>query len=60
MKLLNKLKRFIGLKNRYTVDEIKEDGKLQAAVILDQVERETLSRRERMERFNQWQKEQGI
>jgi hypothetical protein len=60
MKLFDKLNRAIGIKNKYAVREIKEDGRLKAAALLSNEERQTLSRKERMERFRQWQKEQGL
>jgi hypothetical protein len=44
MKLFNKFKRAVGIKNKYTVREIKEGGKLKA---------------DRLERFRKWRKEQG-
>jgi hypothetical protein len=60
MKLFGKIKKALGLKNKYAVKELKEGGKLRAAVLLAGGERKTLSRKERMERFRQWQKEQGL
>jgi hypothetical protein len=36
------------------VKEIKKDGRLRAAVLLTDEERETLSKAERLERFRQW------
>jgi hypothetical protein len=60
MKLFNKFKRAIGLKNKYAVKEIKQDGKLRAAILLSDDERETLGRKERIERFKMWQTEQGL
>jgi hypothetical protein len=59
MNLFKKFKRAIGLRNKYAVKEIKEDGKLRAAVLLTDDERRTLSKEERIKRFRQWQKEQG-
>jgi hypothetical protein len=59
MNLFSKFKRAIGLKNKYAVTEIKEGGKLKAAVLLTDEEQKTLSKAERLERFRQWQKEQG-
>jgi hypothetical protein len=59
MGLFRKIKKALGLKNKYALREIKEGGKLRAAVLLSDEERETLSKAERMERFRQWQKEQG-
>jgi hypothetical protein len=59
MGLFNKIKRAIGIRNKYAVREIKEHGKLRGAVLLSDEERETLTRKERAERFRQWQKEQG-
>jgi hypothetical protein len=60
MKLFNKFKRAIGLKNKYAVREIKEDGRLRAAVLLGDKEQKTLSKEDRIERFKQWKKEQGL
>jgi hypothetical protein len=60
MGLFNKIKRAIGIKNKYAVREIKENSKLRGAVLLSDEERETLGRKERAERFRQWQKEQGL
>jgi hypothetical protein len=60
MSLFNKFKRAIGLKNKYAVRELKEGGKLRAAVLLTDDERKTLSREDRIKRFKQWQKEQGL
>jgi hypothetical protein len=57
--MLNRLKRAIGIKNKHAVGEIKEHGKLLAAIILDEKDRD-LSRKERIERFKDWQKEQGV
>jgi hypothetical protein len=57
-KLLRKARRFIGLKNRYAVREIKNDkGKLRGAVLVAQGEELTV--KERKERFRAWQEEQG-
>jgi hypothetical protein len=56
--LFSKFKRAIGIKNKYAVREIKEHGKLRAAVIVSDEEQKTLGRKERLERFRQWQKEQ--
>jgi hypothetical protein len=58
MNLFRKRKKALGLKNKYAVKEIKEGGELKAAVLLSDEERKTLSKKERMERFRQWQKEQ--
>jgi hypothetical protein len=60
MNLFTRIKRAIGIKNKCAVREIKENGKLRSAVLLSDEERETLGRKERMERFRQWQKEQGL
>jgi hypothetical protein len=60
MKLFNKLKRAVGLKNKYAVKEIKENGRLRAAVILADGEQKTLSNAERAERFRKWRKEEGL
>jgi hypothetical protein len=60
MKLFNRFKRAIGLKNRYAVQEIKEGGKLLGAVLLNDEECATFNRKERIERFRQWQTEQGV
>jgi hypothetical protein len=60
MKLFNRLKRAAGLKNKYAVKEIKENGKLQAAVILAGGEQKTMNRAERMERFKNWRREEGL
>jgi hypothetical protein len=59
MGLFSRFKRAVGLKNKYALQEIKEGGKLRAAVLLSDDERETLSKAERMERFKKWRKEQG-
>jgi hypothetical protein len=59
MKLFSKLKRILGLRNKYAVREIKEDGKLRAAILLSDDDRKTLSKAERIERFKKWWKEQG-
>jgi hypothetical protein len=37
-----------------------ESGKLRAAILLSDEERETLGRKERIERFKMWQKEQEV
>jgi hypothetical protein len=60
MKLFRKIRKALGLKNKYAVKEIKEDGKLRAAVILSEKEQKTLSKEDRIERFKQWKKEQGL
>jgi hypothetical protein len=60
MNLFGKLKRTLGLKNKYAVREIKEGGKLRAAVLLSDNERETMSKAERLERFKKWREEQGL
>jgi hypothetical protein len=60
MKLFSKLKRTLGIKNKYAVREIKEGGKLRAAVLLSDDERKTLTKTERMERFKKWREEQGL
>jgi hypothetical protein len=59
MKLFARLKRAVGLKNRYTKKEIKEGGRLKAAVILTDEEQKTFSRAERLKRFKKWMDEQG-
>jgi hypothetical protein len=60
MKIFNRLKRAVGLKNKYAVKEINEGGKLWAAVILTDGEQKTLSKAERMERFRKWRREEGL
>jgi hypothetical protein len=60
LKLFGKIKKALGLKNKYAVKEIKEGGKLRAAVLLTDEERETLTKADRLERFNKWRKEQGV
>ena len=59
MKLFRKIRKALGLKNKYAVKEIKDGNKLRAALLFSNEEREPLSKKERMERFRQWQKEQG-
>jgi hypothetical protein len=59
MKFLRKIKKALGLKNRYAVKELKEGGRLKAAVLLNDGERETLSKAERLERFRKWREEQN-
>jgi hypothetical protein len=58
MELFKKIKKALGLKNKYAKKEIKEDGRLRAAVLLSDRERETLSKAERLERFKKWREEQ--
>jgi hypothetical protein len=58
MNLFDKLKRAVGVKRKYTVQEIKKDGNLIAAVLLSEDERSTLSKEERIKRFKQWHDEQ--
>jgi hypothetical protein len=60
MGLFGRFKRAVGLKNKYAVKEIKDGGKLRAAVLLSDDERKTLSKAERMERFKKWREEQAI
>jgi hypothetical protein len=60
MKLFNRLKQAIGLKNKYAVKEIKKDSTPRAAVILTDGEQKTLGRAERVERFRKWREEQGL
>jgi hypothetical protein len=60
MKLFNRFKRKIGLKNKYAVKEINEGGRLRAAVILTDEEQKTLGRAERAGRFRKWRKEEGL
>jgi hypothetical protein len=59
MNLFRKIKNVLGLKSKYIVREIKENGKLKAAVLLTDGERNTLSKEERLERFRKWREEQG-
>jgi pimeloyl-CoA synthetase len=59
MNLFRKIKKTLGLKNKYAVKEIKEGGKLRGAVLLSNEERETLSKAERLERFKKWREEQS-
>jgi hypothetical protein len=42
MKLFREIRKALGIKNRYAVREIKEDGNIRAAVLLSSGERETL------------------
>jgi hypothetical protein len=56
--LFDKLKRTVGIKRKYTVQEIRKEGNLIAAVLLSEDERSTLSKEERLKRFKQWHDEQ--
>jgi hypothetical protein len=60
MGLLSRFKRAVGIKNKYAVREIQTLGKLRAAALLSDGEKETLSKAERQERFRRWRKEQGL
>jgi hypothetical protein len=60
MKLFRKIRKALGLKNKHAVREIQEGGRLRAAVLLSDEERKTLSKEDRIKRFKQWQKEQGL
>jgi hypothetical protein len=60
MSLFRKLRKALGLKNKYAVRELKEGGKLQAAILLTDEEQKTLSKTERLERFRRWREEQGL
>jgi hypothetical protein len=44
----------MGGRNKYSVREIKDGGKLRAAIILTDEERDELSKEERIERFRKW------
>jgi hypothetical protein len=59
MSLFSRRRKAIGLKKRYTKKEIKEGGRLKAAVLLTDEERKTFSRAERLKRFKKWMDEQG-
>jgi hypothetical protein len=59
MNIFNFLRRIVrrpGVRNKYALKEIKEDGNLRAAVLLPDDERVTLSKAERLERFKRWHK----
>jgi hypothetical protein len=59
MSLFDTIKRTVGIKKKYTPQEIKKDGSVIGTILLSEDERRTLSREERFERFRQWQREQG-
>jgi hypothetical protein len=60
MSIFGRIKKILGSKNKYAVKELKKGGRLRAAALLSEEERETLSKAERVERFKKWREEQGI
>ena len=58
-KFFHRLTRKAGIKNKYAIKEIKDTGgKIIAAVLADK--EENLTQKERLARFNNWKKAQGI
>jgi hypothetical protein len=60
MGLFSKFKRAVGLPNKFAVQEVKEDGKLRAVVLLSAEEVLSLGKAERQERFRRWRSEQWL
>jgi hypothetical protein len=59
MKLLNRIKRRLGIKNKYAVETVRDaNGKRRADVIIQPGEKLTLP--QRLARFREYQKEQGL
>jgi hypothetical protein len=57
--ILRKAARKLGIKNKYTLNEIKKGGNVRAAVLLTDEERMTFTKQERLERFRKWRKAEG-
>jgi hypothetical protein len=59
MKFFDKFKRAIGFKHSSGGKDVMKDGQLKAVSLLSDDEQKTLSRAERLKRFQKWHSERG-